>query len=91
MNVFNFEIFDSKIMKLLIKILTLCIFCLNGYASMYAQSLDFDSLYQHDIEYKQAIKSAYKSLDFFDQEGVINISIESDFKNLVKHKWLYSR
>jgi antitoxin component of RelBE/YafQ-DinJ toxin-antitoxin module len=74
-------------MKLLIKILALCIICSNGYASMYAQSLDFDSLYQHDIEYKQAIKSAYKSLDFFDQEGVINISIESDFKNLVKHKF----
>jgi hypothetical protein len=74
-------------MKHYIEVLLLCIFCLNGYVSTYAQHLDFDSLYHHDITYQQAIKSAYKTLDIFENEDAIKISIESDFKNLVKHKF----
>lgn len=74
-------------MKHLVCILLLFVFGIIGNVSIYAQRLDFDSLYQHDKTYQQAIKSVYKSLDIFEQEEIVKISIESDFKNLVKHKF----
>jgi len=55
--------------------------------SIYPQISDFDSLYHSDPNYRQKIDSEYKNLDIFEDEDVMRVSIESDFKNLMKNKF----
>jgi hypothetical protein len=55
--------------------------------TLHAQHFDFDSLYQNNEWYKQFITSHYDTLDVFRTEETMKITIESDFKNLVKKKY----
>ena len=52
----------------------------------YAQIFDFDSLYHNNSVYKETIDSIYNFIDIFEVDEVMKISIESDFKNLMKNK-----
>jgi hypothetical protein len=52
-----------------------------------AQELDFDSLYHNDEVYKHTISSLYDTIDVFEQDEIIKVTIESDFKSLVKNKY----
>ena len=52
-----------------------------------AQYYDFDSLYKHDEAFKKEFTSKAISKDLFASDEVMNITIESDFKNLVKKKY----
>ena len=52
-----------------------------------AQIHDFDSLYKNDKVFKKNFKAASNSKGLFDSEEVMKITIESDFKNLVKRKY----
>lgn len=54
--------------------------------SLKAQIHDFDSLYDNDISFKQSFKSGDQSKSIFNNDEIMNITIESDFKNLVKSK-----
>jgi len=48
---------------------------------------DFDSLYDNDKAFKQKIKSSQGNFSLFENEEVMKITIESDFKHLVKTKY----
>ena len=52
-----------------------------------AQIHDFDSLYQNSKVFKKYSKSMLDTMDIFNNDKVLNITIESDFKNLVKRKY----
>ena len=52
-----------------------------------AQFHDFDSLYKNDKNFKQEFRSSDVSRDIFSSDEVMKITIESDFKNLVKRKY----
>lgn len=52
-----------------------------------AQIHDFDSLVKHSDEYKQMAEIIADTLDLFNDSKVLNITLESDFKNLVKRKF----
>ncbi len=52
-----------------------------------AQIHDFDSLYKNDKNFKSSFKSSDESHDIFGSDEVMKITIESDFKNLVKRKY----
>lgn len=73
-----------KTIRILINFLCFAVFT---NTTLYSQILDFDSLYQNNPEYKETIKSLYKKLDIFEDKEVMKISIESDFKSLVKNKF----
>ena len=51
-----------------------------------AQVHDFDSLYKNNDFFKQTIDVSPDTKDLFLVDNVMNVSIESDFKNLVKKK-----
>ena len=61
--------------------------CIHGNFISYGQFLDFDSLYANDSNYKVAIEQSPDFTDIFISEEVVKITIESDFKNLVKQKY----
>jgi hypothetical protein len=61
-------------------------FIINYQISNAQQIHDFDSLYKNDKEFKNNFKATSDSKDLFDSDEVLKISIESDFKNLVKTK-----
>lgn len=67
--------------------LSLSLLLIAGFHHAFAQIHDFDSLYKNDKEYKQIFKSSAASKNIFDSEEIMNITIESDFKNLVKRKY----
>ena len=52
-----------------------------------AQIHDFDSLYKNDKAFKKSFKASSDAKGIFDSEEVLKITIESDFKNLVKRKY----
>lgn len=52
-----------------------------------AQMHDVDSLYDNDPEFKRWFKKMDEDKDIFDSDRVMNMTIESDFKNLVKQKY----
>ena len=52
-----------------------------------AQYHDFDSLYKNDEAFKKEFTSKDISKDLFASDEVMNITIESDFKNLIKRKY----
>jgi hypothetical protein len=52
-----------------------------------AQYHDFDSLYKNDEAFKMEFNSKGISTDLFASDKIMNITIESDFKNLVKRKY----
>lgn len=58
-----------------------------NYQFSHAQVHDFDSLYKNDKEFKKSFKATSDSKGIFDSEEVLKITIESDFKNLVKRKY----
>jgi hypothetical protein len=51
-----------------------------------AQIHDFDSLYANNEFFKQTIDASPDAQDLFIEDNVMNVTIESDFKNLVKKK-----
>ena len=74
------------------KIRTLLIFsslCLTPLLSVNvkAQIHDFDSLVKHSDDFKQIAKIIGDTLDLFNDDKVLEITLESDFKNLVKRKF----
>ncbi len=52
-----------------------------------SQILDFDSLYQHNPAFKEAILSRPDAEDLFKSDEIMKVSIVSDFKNMIKHKY----
>jgi hypothetical protein len=71
--------------KLTFRLLSLLL--ITGLHPSFAQVHDFDSLYKNDKGFKQIFKSSADSKNIFDSEEIMNITIESDFKNLVKRKY----
>jgi hypothetical protein len=53
----------------------------------FGQLLDFDSLYTHNPQFKSAIQARTDFKDIFTGNDLMKVSIESDFKNLVKRKF----
>ena len=51
-----------------------------------AQIHDFDSLYDNDASFKKSFKASNESRSVFDNDEIMNITFESDFKNLVATK-----
>ena len=58
-----------------------------NYQFSHAQIHDFDSLYKNNKDFKKSFKATSDSKGIFDSEEVLKITIESDFKNLVKRKY----
>ena len=58
-----------------------------SYQFSQAQIHDFDSLYKNDKAFKKSFKASSEAKGIFDSEEVLKITIESDFKNLVKRKY----
>jgi len=52
-----------------------------------AQIHDFDSLVKHSDEFKHIAKVIGDTLDLFNDDKILEITMESDFKNLVKRKF----
>ena len=48
---------------------------------------DFDSLYKNSPEFKQAFKNETAKIDLFESEDILELTIESDFKNLIRTKF----
>ena len=69
------------------KSLLITSFLLINTITAWAQIHDFDSLYKNDKAFKQIFKSTSDSEDIFDNDEIIKITIESDFKNLIKRKY----
>ncbi len=67
------------------KLLALAAFCMIPVVGL-AQH-DFDSLYQHSPEFKSAFKQDAGKMNLFDNEEILDITIKSDFKNLMKTKF----
>lgn len=70
-----------------ISILLTAALCFADSLQIRCQHLDFDSLYKADAEFRKQIASrpAYENI-FYNQE-VAKITIESDFKSLIKNKY----
>jgi len=47
---------------------------------------DFDSLYDNSKPFKKYVKAYFDTLDFFNSNKILKITLESDFKALVKNK-----
>jgi len=56
-----------------------------SYLTGYSQ-LDFDSLYQHNSEFKSKVDGLSNQLSIFDKEKTLNVTIQSDFKSFIKNK-----
>jgi len=54
---------------------------------LHAQLFDFDSLVLNDVEFKKAIEARPDFKDLFQTDEIIKLTIESDFKNLIKRKY----
>ncbi len=65
----------------------LTFFLILSFINLEAQIHDFDSLYEHSKAFKKHSKSMLDTMDFFNNDKILNITIESDFKNLVKRKY----
>ena len=52
-----------------------------------AQLHDFDSLISHNKAFKETAKIIGDTLDIFNDYKILNITLESDFKNLIKRKY----
>lgn len=63
------------------------LFLLSFFQALLAQHHDFDSLYKHDKVFKKEFKTQGIAKDLFSSEQIMKITIESDFKNLVKRKY----
>ena len=55
-----------------------------SYPVLFGQHMDFDSLYQNDIAFKQQINSRPEFQSLFNSNAIVKLTIESDFKNLIK-------
>jgi hypothetical protein len=53
----------------------------------YGQILDFDSLVNVNSDFKKLAKSVGDTLDLFNNESILKITLKSDFKNLIKKKY----
>ncbi len=69
------------------KKLSLILFLELVYSIAPAQVYDFDSLYKHDEGFQTVVASRPDFTDFFAGEETLRITIESDFKNLIKKKF----
>lgn len=47
---------------------------------------DFDSLYKNSPEFKQTFKNETARINLFDSDDILDITIQSDFKNLIQKK-----
>jgi hypothetical protein len=74
-------------MKSLLKNIVLFIVFVAINSTAKAQIHDFDSLYKNDKVFKKNFKATSDSKGLFDNEEVMKVTIESDFKNLVKRKF----
>ncbi|WP_020529904.1 hypothetical protein [Flexithrix dorotheae] len=54
---------------------------------LWGQVYDFDSLYQNDEEFKESISSNKIFQSLFESDEILRITIESDFRNLIKRKF----
>ena len=70
-----------------LKTLLIPILIILSYPGLFGQHLDFDSLYQNDIAFKQQINSRPDFQSLFNSNDIIKLTIESDFKNLIKRKF----
>ena len=70
-----------------LSILTIPILTILYFPGLNGQLMDFDSLYQNDQAFKEQIDSRPEFQDLFHSDEVIKLSIESDFKNLIKRKY----
>jgi hypothetical protein len=73
-------------MKNSIKAFPLIIFLIFCNQINYAQIHNFDSLYKNNDSFKQYVETTPDFKDLFLSDEVMNITIASDFKNLVKTK-----
>jgi len=69
-----------------LSIITVAILSILYCPGLHAQLMDFDSLYQNDQAFKEQIDSRPEFQDLFHSDEVVKLSIESDFKNLIKRK-----
>jgi hypothetical protein len=71
------------------KLLFLSIFFsmhLADHTEIFAQIHDFDSLIQHNDAFRQVAESVGDTLDLFSKHDVLEVTLKSDFKNLIKRK-----
>ena len=81
------EIYNVIMIKTYLKSSSIIFFFIFCSLQMDAQVHDFDSLYQNSKAFKKYAKSMLDTMDFFNNDKVLTITIESDFKNLVKQKY----
>ena len=73
-------------MKNLLNNFVLCIVFIGIISTAKGQIHDFDSLYKNNKDFKKSFRASSDSKGIFDSEEILKITIESDFKNLVKMK-----
>jgi len=52
-----------------------------------AQLHDFDSLYEHSPAFTKYFDSVKDTFDFFNDDEILDVTIKSDFRNLIKKKF----
>ena len=73
----------NKIVNLFRKIL-IAVFLLQNFTL--AAQHDFDSLYNSDPVFKEVVKKINDTLNLYSSDRVLELTIESDYKNLQKKK-----
>ena len=53
---------------------------------LHAQIYDFDSLMQHDEAFKKIATAVADTMDLFNDHSLLEVTLETDFKNLLKKK-----
>jgi len=52
-----------------------------------AQDHDFDSLFEHSKEFQESVKDWQQNYNLFDETDPLELTLKSDFRNLVKKKF----
>lgn len=66
----------------------LCLlFCFIGNIKLNAQIHDFDSLTEHNESFSRIAKAIGDTLDLFNDDKPLQVTLRSDFKNLIKQKF----
>ena len=79
---FKFEIMTNKNTILLCFLVSFI-----GTINLNAQIHDFDSLTEHNESFSRIAKSISDTLDLFNDDKPLQVTLRSDFKNLIKQKY----
>ena len=71
------------------RLITSCLISILSLGISYAQSYihDFDSLVEHSKKFESLAKIIGDTADIFNDNSILDITLESDFKNLIKRKY----